>query len=268
MAEDDLKPNDLGRGQSGMQTLKNVPFLGIDLAALTIHEAVDHAVTQGGLICAPSGPGLCDLASDDFYVEALNNADLNLPDSGLAILLLRLLKIGRLPRTSGLGFLTALLHRPELQQVGASLWVMPTQSAADRNMNYLRGVGVQVEQQSCYVAPMYPKNGPVCDESLRRILSEQKPPFVFICTGSGSQEKLGFWLKQSLGYRPAICCIGAAIAFLSGEQAKVSPLADKLCLGWFVRCLHDPKRFIPRYLRAFKLVGLVLKYRDKSPVVS
>jgi len=251
-----------------MQSLKQVPFLGIHLASVTIEEAVDHAVTHGGLICAPSGPGLCDLASDDCYAEALANTDLNLPDSGLAILLLRLLKIGRLPRTSGLGFLAALLHRPELQKNVASFWVMPTQSAAERNMAYLQSVGVKVEQHSCYVAPMYPKNGPVCDESLRRILAEQKPRFVFICTGSGSQEKLGSWLKQSLGYRPAICCIGAAIAFLSGEQAKVSPLADKLCLGWFVRCLHDPKRFIPRYLRAFKLVGLVLKYRDKSPAVS
>jgi len=59
--------------------------------------------------------------------------------------------------------------------------------------------------------------------------------------------------------------IGAAIAFLSGDQAHIPFWADRLALGWLVRCLRDPRVFVPRYLRAFKLAYLVVRYDDKPP---
>ena len=58
---------------------------------------------------------------------------MNLPDSGLAILLVRVLGLGKLHRTSGLGFLEALLDRPEAKK-----------NAGDILGNALKGVdGVQ-----------------------------------------------------------------------------------------------------------------------------
>jgi len=41
--------------------------------------------------------------------------------------------------------------------------------------------------------------------------------------------------------------------------------ADRLALGWLVRCLHDPSVFIPRYLRAFRLAYLVVRYDERPP---
>jgi hypothetical protein len=63
-------------------------------------------------VLAPSGPGLCDLEIDPDYRQALERADINLADSGLAILLAWVLGLVKLPRTSGLGFLEELLRRP------------------------------------------------------------------------------------------------------------------------------------------------------------
>ena len=63
--------------------------------------------------------------------------------------------------------------------------------------------------------------------------------------------------------RPAILCTGAAIAFLSEQQANIPVWADRYMLGWFLRTLHDPLRFIPRYWKALRLVLLLCRYGEK-----
>ncbi len=239
-------------------------LLGISISSLSISDAVAQALSSG-LILAPSGPGLCDLETDPYYREALENADINLPDSGLAILLAHILGLGKLPRTSGLGFLEALLQNPALREPNATSWVMPTNEAQKRNTAWLKSKGFLISKEDSYVAPMYSRSGPVYDHALLETLVEKRPPFIFICTGSGTQEKLGFWLKQNLPYRPTICCIGAAIGFLSGYQIRIPKWADRLCLGWFLRCLSAPTKFIPRYAKATRLIWLILRYRDKAP---
>jgi len=34
-----------------------------------------------------------------------------------------------------------------------------------------------------------------------------------------------------------------------------------LYMGWLFRCFEKPKQFIPRYIKAFKLAGLMIRYR-------
>ena len=239
----------------------------MELASATISQAVEYA-GSGGLILAPSGPGLCDLVSDSHYREALLGSDLNLSDSGLAILLMRFLGMGNLPRTSGLGFLDHLLHSDSFRKTTPrTFWIMPNQQSLERNLQWVQSRGLPVLLQDCYIAPLYPKVGAVEDERLLKIIMEYQPSHIFLCTGSGSQEKLGYWLKMKLPYRPMICCIGAAIGFLSGDQVRILPWADRLFLGWLIRCLSNPRRFIPRYLKATKLIWLVIKYRHSSPAI-
>ena len=239
-------------------------FLGIEIAEISIQQAVE-ASFSGGLVLAPSGPGLCDLAWDSDYRKALEKSDINLADSGLTILLMGLLGLGKLPRTSGLGFLEALLERPELKRPGATFWVMPSLDSMRQNLDWLQSHGLHVHETDCHIAPQYPKTGAVRDDALLDRLQSATPPFVFICTGSGTQEKLGLWLKEKLRGNPTISCIGAAIGFLSGDQVRIPVWADRLCLGWLFRCLSSPRKFIPRYVAAMRLVSLAIRYRDKPP---
>jgi UDP-N-acetyl-D-mannosaminuronic acid transferase (WecB/TagA/CpsF family) len=244
----------------------SVIVLGIPISSVSIPEAVDSA-SAGGLILAPSGPGLCDLVRDFHYREALLHADMNLPDSGLMILLTRILGICCLPRTSGLGFLETLLERPQLREIGTTFWVMPSQESAERNQAWLNARQIFINESNYYVAPVYPRQGPIADDALLARINKNKPKTIFICTGSGSQEKLGFWLKQNIHWNPAICCIGAAIGFLSGDQARIPSWTDRMCLGWLLRCLYDPGKFIPRYAKATLLIWLMLRYRDQAPPI-
>ena len=249
-----------------MVDFQKIRFLGIDLAAVGIDDAVNLACS-GGLFLAPSGPGLCDLEFDADYREALLAADANLADSGLAILLARVFGLGKLPRTSGLGFLEALLGRPEVKGEGVTFWVMPSRESMERNLDWLRSKGLRVSEEDCHIAPVYPRRGPVTDEALLETLRGREPRFVFVCTGSGTQEKLGHWLKQNLPGKRAICCIGAAIGFLSGDQVRIPAWADRMCLGWLLRCFSAPGKFLPRYLAATRLVVLALRCRDAAPTL-
>ena len=250
--------------ESGRKVFPKFRFLGIELGAVASAEAVEFAL-GGGLVLAPSGPGLCNLESDRYYREALENTDLNLPDSGLAIFLMKGLGLGKLPRTSGLGFLMALLERPELRVPGATVWAMPSCESMRTNLGFLQTAGVTVREEDCYLAPIYPAVGEVCDPELLEKIRSGNARFVFICTGSGSQEKLGLWLKRNLSDSITICCIGAAIGFLSGDQVAIPKWADRVCLGWLLRCVSNPRKFVPRYARALRLVGLAIRYRDKPP---
>jgi UDP-N-acetyl-D-mannosaminuronic acid transferase (WecB/TagA/CpsF family) len=243
---------------------KGVVVLGVPLASITVDEAVRRGL-NGGLVLAPSGPGLAELPDDRHYREALLASDLNLTDSGF-VLLARLLRGHRLAaRTSGLRYLHELLRQPSLREHGATYWVMPSQASTQRNLDWLASEGLRVTADDCYVAPFYPRRGAVEDPELLAIIERRRPAHVFVCVGSGVQEKLGLYLKRQLDYSPGIHCIGAAIAFLSGDQVHIPLWADRLALGWLVRCLRDPKVFVPRYLRAFKLAYLVVRYDDKPP---
>jgi N-acetylglucosaminyldiphosphoundecaprenol N-acetyl-beta-D-mannosaminyltransferase len=246
--------------------IPTVQVLGVRIACLNVEQAVERAL-QGGLVLAPSGPGLCDLERDPDYRDALLGADLNLTDSGLVVLAEAVRSRRILPRSSGLGYIKALLSRSELQAPGATFWVAPSRPSMERNLAWLQARGFATTEEDCYVAPIYSRCGTVEDTRLVGILSERKPRHVVICIGSGPQEKLGFYLKRQLPYQPAIHCLGAAIAFLTGEQALIPQWADRLFLGWLMRCIDDPRTFVPRYLKAFRLVYLLARYGAASPPI-
>jgi N-acetylglucosaminyldiphosphoundecaprenol N-acetyl-beta-D-mannosaminyltransferase len=250
-----------------LDVVPTVQVLGVPIACLTIDEAVDRAL-DGGLVLAPSGPGLCDLERDPDYRDALLGSDVNLTDSGLVILVETLRARRRLPRASGLGYIEALLARDELRPAGSTFWVMPSEVARNRNLAWLRSRGLEVTADDCYVAPMYPRRGRVEDDALAAIVEERRPSHIVICVGSGPQEKLGLFLKRELSYGPGIHCLGAAIGFLSGEQAAIPAWADRAYLGWLIRCLDDPRTFVPRYLKAFRLVYLLARYGATPPPIA
>lgn len=240
-------------------------LLGIRFLNSPKKQAVIIIKKKKGLVLAPSGPGLARIDKDPFYMKSLQNADFNLSDSGLAIFLMQYFGLGRLQRLSGLGFLEFLLNDPIFKYPETSLWVMPSEECCLKSAAWFTSQNIKVPADFYYVAPMYARIGPVEDKNLLEILEKKKPQYVFVCVGSGPQEKLGFWLKRKLSYKPAIICIGAAIGFLNGDQTRIPLWADNLCLGWLLRCFNNPLLFVPRYLQAFRLVYLVFRYRDRAP---
>jgi UDP-N-acetyl-D-mannosaminuronic acid transferase (WecB/TagA/CpsF family) len=241
-----------------------IRILGLDFFQGTVGQAAT-AACAGGLVVAPSGPGLADLPGDPVYRAALLAADLRLLDSGLLAGLWEKRHRQKISRISGYLFFLELIQRPAVTAPGASLWVAPSAAAAARGRAWLADErDFATPPEAWHVAPPYPA-GAVADEPLLALVCARRPQFIFLGVGGGPQEKLGAWLKGRLDYRPAILCTGAAIAFLTGEQARIPLWADRARLGWLLRVLRDPRRFLPRYWRARRLIALYRRWDEQAP---
>jgi N-acetylglucosaminyldiphosphoundecaprenol N-acetyl-beta-D-mannosaminyltransferase len=243
--------------------------LGIPFFAGTLDEAIEETLA-GGLVVGPAAPTLAaDFIGRHVYREAVRSADLVLPDSGAMVLCWNVrhgfAPARRLRRLSGLRFLHAMISDSRVWERG-TFWVMPSAADRDANLAWLRNQAFpMLSEEDTYVAPNYGSGVPPEDPELLERLERRRPEMVFLNIGGGTQEPLGAWLKRSLSYRPAIICTGAAIAFLSGQQAAIPGWADAVYLGWLLRILRSPGQYLPRYLRAVQIVPLVFRYGAALP---
>ena len=258
-----MKGPEGGKTQAVIKADNERQILGINFYVGDVAGAIER-ISGGGLLVVPAAPALKDIASNPSYRAALMGADVALTDSAFMVMIWNFLEGDSVPRLSGLKYLRALLMEPEVRTPGNTLWVMAGPASAKTNLEWLQEQGIEVPAECVYLAPMYGEE--IKDKALVEKLESLRVKHVVITVGGGNQERLGFYLKQQLGYLPAIHCIGAAIAFLSGDQVHIPEWADKLYLGWLLRCLSSPKRFVPRYLSAPKLVPLMMRYRNRLPV--
>ena len=237
-------------------------ILGIDFFHGTVREAVEQ-MRAGGLLVVPAAPALKDMETNAAYREALLAADMALPDSAFMVLLWNRLQRDHIQRVSGLAYLRELLLHPEVRRPGNTFWIMAGKVSAEQNLEWLTGEGIEVPSDCVYHAPMY--SARIEDPVLLELLERLRPRHIVVTLGGGTQERLGLYLKRNLSYLPAIHCVGAAIAFLSGDQVYIPVWADHYYLGWFFRSASEPKRYIPRYWDARKLLRLMVRYRERLP---
>lgn len=239
-------------------------ILGVKFYSGDVHGAVER-VSRGGLLVVPAAPALKDLQQNASYREALLHADVAITDSAFMVIIWNFLERDSLRRVSGLEYLRALLLLPEVREPGNTLWIMAGPTSTKNNLAWLARKGIRVPEHCIYEAPMY--GAQIEDPALLERIHDLRPAHIVVTLGGGVQERLGLYLKRQLDYLPAIHCIGAAIAFLSGDQVRIPVWADKLYLGWLFRCLSAPRRYIPRYWSARKLLPLMLRYRSRLPLL-
>jgi UDP-N-acetyl-D-mannosaminuronic acid transferase (WecB/TagA/CpsF family) len=239
-------------------------ILGIPFFIGTAAQAVER-MKGGGLLVVPAAPALKDLETKASYREALLNADMAIADSAYMVMVWNWLQHDSIRRLSGLEYLRELLPQPDVRQSGNVLWIMASPQSAERNLAWLAEQGISVPEDCVYLAPMYSEQKIYDPELLERI-ERIRPQHVILTLGGGTQERVGLYLKRNLSYLPSIYCIGAAIAFLSGDQVRIPIWADRSYLGWLYRSISEPRRYMPRYWNARKLLYLLIRYRERLPV--
>jgi N-acetylglucosaminyldiphosphoundecaprenol N-acetyl-beta-D-mannosaminyltransferase len=227
-------------------------------------EGLLELVDGGGLIVVPSAPVMTRLADDPAHREALEGADFAITDSAYMVLLWLLRTGERIKRISGLRLLRGILGRGGFRGRGETFWVMPSSGDSAANLAWLRGQGFEVSDEDSYVAPLYPREGPISDAALLERVGAHRPRLVVIALSGGVQERLGWSLRNGLGYRPTILCIGGAIAFLSGQQAAIPVWADRLGLGWLIRFATSPRSFAAKVRGVHRLAPMIWKYGSRG----
>jgi N-acetylglucosaminyldiphosphoundecaprenol N-acetyl-beta-D-mannosaminyltransferase len=237
-------------------------ILGIRFFIGDADEAIAR-MSRGGLLVVPAAPALKNLAHDPGYREALQGADLVIADSAFMVMIWNWLKRDSIRRVSGLKYLSSLLKQPDFYQPDGSFWIMASEKSARRNTSWLRRRGIVLTPEDQYVAPVYGKA--IHDPALLKRIEERRPRHIIVTLGGGTQEQLGLYLRSELNWKPSIHCVGAAIAFLSGDQVQIPLWADRMYLGWLFRCVSDPRRYMPRYWDARKLYSLMIRYGSSLP---
>jgi UDP-N-acetyl-D-mannosaminuronic acid transferase (WecB/TagA/CpsF family) len=240
-------------------------ILGISFFTGSVAEAVERHVQKGGYVVIPAAPALIKLKYDDDYRRAMQGADLALADSGLLVLVGRLVLGGRVKKISGISYFKQLVHHGGIQSGESTFWVFASEAAKAKAIAWLGEHGLRFEERNCFIA-LEPTSSSQ-DYALLVRIEEEKPKHVVIAMAGGSQEKLALYLRDFLLYRPSIHCIGAALGFLSGDERTIPEWAEQSHLGWLVRLFAQPRMFFPRVGIALALVWMVIKHRSEMPTL-
>ena len=242
--------------------MKEYLFLGIRFIDCSIDKIL-FKLRYGGLVVVPAAPALVTFDRDKKYHQALKDADIAIFDSGFLCILVRIFHGIKVKKFSGLEFLKNLISYCSDNAEETVFLVNTTEDEAYKNKIYLESKNVSIKGD--YIAPMYGDN--IEDQNLVKLIKENKPKYVIINLGGGVQEVLGSFIKketENCAYKPIVICTGAAIAFLTGSQAKIPTIIDRIYLGWLARCIYNPKVFVPRYLGGFNLIWLVMKNKIRK----
>jgi exopolysaccharide biosynthesis WecB/TagA/CpsF family protein len=178
-------------------------------------------------------------------------------------LLWRLLKRGKVERISGLKYLKHLLRKLKDEKTAKVCFVLSTERAKQKLVDWSRREDFPLGIDNCYIAPWYGLD--IEDRNFLELVERYRPGHVIIAIGGGAQEKLGYYLRENLSFRPAIHCTGAALGFITGDQIAIPDWADRFYLGWFLRLTAQPRRFVPRLIHGLELPWLISRYGDALP---
>ena len=130
------------------------------------------------------------------------------------------------------------------------LLINPSKKSDALNYKYLRSI--KIHNFKSYIAPKYKRK--IIDPILLNLIKKFKPRYIIMNIGGGSQEPLAIYIRNNIKFKISIMCTGAAIAFMTGEQAPINKFIDKFYLGWLMRIVWSPKLYLGRILKSFKII--------------
>src|SRR5437016_12069474 len=148
-------------------------ILGIQFFNGDVDEAVELMSRHGGFLVAPSGTCFARFREDEMYRRAVLAADLVIADSGLMVLLWRLLRRKSVQRISGLKYLKHLLAKLKREGTGEVFGVLPSERARQKLIDWSRREAFSISMENCYVAPRYGLETE--DRNLLALIEQRRP---------------------------------------------------------------------------------------------
>ena len=234
--------------------IKKIIFRKIKFHNINFKDFKKYIIKKG-LFVFPAGPALANIEKSDGYYESIKKADFVFFDSGLFVLLLKIFKNINVDKFSGYKFLNLFFDYLKENREKKVFCIDPNSKFSRSNKKLLRKLGIK--KIYSYLAPQYNPLD-LSDKKLLTLLRKKKPNFILTNIGGGTQEILGLYLKQKLGFKTTILCTGGAISFFTGDQAPINNFTDKFYLGWLIRLIFNPIVFFKRYVFGLRLIPMVI----------
>ena len=227
--------------------MKKFSFKEIKFYSGDYHQ-IKYEFDKGGVLVAPAASALANIDTDKQYYSSLKNSKIAILDSGFFCILLRIFRFQKVKKLSGFLFLKTFLDNFKNQQ--KILFIDPSRKSNILNVKFLKSK--KIINFKTYIAPNYNKK--FFDLKLLNLINNYKPKYIVINIGGGSQEPLAIYINKNIKYKVSIMCTGAALAFMTGEQAPINKFIDKIYLGWLTRIIWNPKLYLGRILKSFKII--------------
>lgn len=227
--------------------MKNFSFKEIKFYSGNYNE-IKTEFDKGGVLVAPAASALANIDSDKQYYTSLKKSKIAILDSGFFCILLRIFKFIKVKKLSGFLFLKIFLD--EFNNREKILFIDPSKKSNMINIKFLKSK--KIINFKSYIAPNYKKK--FFDPRLIKLINTYRPKYIVINIGGGSQEPLAIYINKNIKFNTSIMCTGAAIAFMTGEQAPINKIIDKIYLGWLMRIVWNPKLYLGRILKSFKII--------------
>ncbi|MGZ5564696.1 MAG: WecB/TagA/CpsF family glycosyltransferase, partial [Chthoniobacterales bacterium] len=140
------------------------------------------------------------------------------------------------------------------------LWIVDSREVESRARELLNA-SVSAVEHSFHISASHSTE----DHALLLKIEQTRPAHIIIATAGGTQEKLGAYLRNYLLYRPAIHCVGAGVAFLTGLERPIPRWAEAAGIGWLFRFISQPGMILPRIGICFALSRMLLRHRAELP---
>ena len=212
------------------------------------YDQIKNEFDKGGVLVAPAASALANIDTDNQYYSSLKKSKIAILDSGFFCILLRIFRFQKVKKLSGFLFLKTFLDNFKNQQ--KILFIDPSRKSNILNIKFLKSKNII--NFKTYIAPNYDKK--FFDLKLLNLINNYKPKYIVINIGGGSQEPLAIYINKNIKYNASIMCTGAALAFMTGEQAPINKFIDKVYLGWLTRIIWNPKLYLGRILKSFKII--------------
>lgn len=216
------------------------------------YQDIKKEFDKGGVLVAPAASALANISDDKIYYKSLIASNIAILDSGFFCILLRFLSFKKVKKLSGYLFLRNFLEN--YNNDDRILLINPSIQSDELNSKLIKSL--KIDNFKSYIAPLYHLD--FADLNLLNLINEFKPRYIMINIGGGKQEPLGIYIRENIDFKSSILCTGAAIAFMTGEQAPITKIIDKFYLGWLYRIIWNPVTNFQRFLKSFKIIKFFL----------
>lgn len=222
----------------------------IALHAATFKETVawitQRAHSGGGTVCTPNADYIVRARHDAAFRDAINAADLRVPDGMAVVYAARLAGLALRRTVTGRLLVPAVAERAAsegwpIALFGALPGVAPA-AAAELARRY---PGLQIA--GAFSPPAGFVVGSEADHEAITRLRASGARVIFVALGAPKQE---LWMIAHRTDLPGVVLVGVGAAFdiIAGRFREAPAWATKIGLEWLIRLVQEPRRLARRYL--------------------
>ena len=238
-----------------------INIMGVDFDSLTLSEAVNLAETlisehRAAYVVTPNPEIVMTCWENTDAMEAVQNADLVLPDGVGVVYGAKILGTPLKGKLPGIDFATELMrrmatHGGRVYLLGAKPGV--AEMAGERLTEQFPGLIVCGTHDG-----YFQEDAPVIDE-----INALQPDLLLVCLGAPKQE---IWMLRNRSALKVglMAGLGGSLDVFAGTVKRAPAFFQKLGLEWFYRLIKEPWRFkrmmkLPKFL--FACIGKKLRER-------